>query len=317
MDKKKKIQAGIALFTTFLVIFFGIQWWRSGRLSHEETGVRIKVAVSIPPLSEFAARIGGPGIEVVTIVPDGADPHTYEPKPSQLAAIADADLYIAVGAGLESENMWLGKVMSGFDEESIITASDGLELMANPEGEEDAGEEGERAENEDREHGRSDPHVWVSPRNAIHMTENIYRALAARDPGHAEEYAANKETYVDELETLDAEIGGAISEAGVTAFVAAHPSWGYFARDYGLSQFVIDADGKEAGIERLKAVIEAAKAERVTAIVAAPEFPRKTAEAVGAEIGAEVYVISPLKAGYAENIREMERALVKGTTHEE
>lgn len=315
MDTKKKVQAGVALAVALGIVVLGVLWWRSGRLAHEREGAPLKVAVSIPPLAEFASRVGGASVEVITVVPDGADPHTYEPKPSQLAAIADADLYIAVGAGLEEENTWLGKVVSGFDTVDIVVASEGLELMRGPEGEEYPEEEenGTEEGEESYRRGRSDPHVWVSPRNAMHMTANIADAFITRDPDRREDYLRNKEAYIAELEALDAEIGNAISEAGVTAFVAAHPSWGYFARDYGLTQFVIDADGKEASIERMTAVIEAAKSSEVKVIVAAPEFPRKTAEAVGAEIGAEVFVISPLKADHIENMRTMERAILKGT----
>ncbi|MFY1645048.1 metal ABC transporter solute-binding protein, Zn/Mn family, partial [Methanoculleus bourgensis] len=190
---------------------------------------KIVVAVTIPPEQEFVERVGGDHVRVILLVPPGADPHTYEPPPGVIADLADADIYAVVGSGIEFELAWKDKIAAMNPGMLIVDCSRGIDLIST--GEED--------------HSGTDPHIWLSPGNAKVMVENICQGLIEVDPANADEYRRNADTYQGELDALDREIAGALAESGVEKIMVYHPSWAYFARDYGLEEIPIENEGKE------------------------------------------------------------------------
>ncbi len=253
---------------------------------------KIVVAVTIPPEQEFVERVGGDHVRVILLVPPGADPHTYEPPPGVIADLADADIYAVVGSGIEFELAWKEKIAAMNPGMLIVDCSRGIDLIST--GEED--------------HSGTDPHIWLSPGNAKVMVENICQGLIEVDPANADEYRRNADAYQGELDALDREIAGALAESGVEKIMVYHPSWAYFARDYGLEEIPIENEGKEPSPRGIEHLIKQAKEEHITVIFASPEYSTRSAEVIADEIGGTVVLVSPLAKDYLANMQHVAAA---------
>ncbi len=250
---------------------------------------KVVVAVTIPPEQEFVERVGGDHVRVILLVPPGADPHTYEPPPGVLADVAEADMYAVVGSGIEFELAWKEKIAALNPEMRIVDCSRGIDLISTGEG----------------GHPGTDPHIWVSPRNAKVMVENIREGLAEVDPANADDYRRNADAYLKELDALDAEIAGALAASGVEKVMVYHSSWAYLARDYGFTEVPIEDEGKEPSPQRIEHLIEQAKEEHIRVIFASPEHSTRNAEVIADEIDGTVVLVSPLAKDYLENMRHV------------
>jgi len=249
-----------------------------------EDNDRIAVVVTIPPQQEFVERVGGDHVRVILLVPPGADPHTYEPAPAVLAAVAEADLYAMVGSGIEFEIAWGEKIAALNPGMAVVNCSQGVEFIA------------------------ADPHIWTSPRNAKVMVENIRDGLIEADPENAEDYRRNAAAYLDDLDTLDAEISALIAGSGVRVVLVDHPSWAYLARDYGFEEVAIESEGKEPSPKRIEHLIRLAEEEGVRVVFASPEHSTRSAGVIAEAIGGSVVTVSPLKKDYLDNMRQVAAA---------
>jgi zinc transport system substrate-binding protein len=272
----------------------------------------LTVAVTILPQKQFVERIAGEHASIIVLVPPGADPHTHEPTPKQLEEISHASLYVKVGSGIEFERAWMEKLRGVNPRMTVVDSSTGIRFIK--------GDDHDHAEDvtagnhsaESNEEEGTDPHIWLSPKNAKIMVENTYQGLARADPNHVAEYRVNADAYIKELDALDEEISGETATKKTRTFMVYHPSWSYFARDYGLVQIPIETDGKDpspAGIERL---IWQAKEGNITVIFASPEYSTKSADVIAKEIGGSVVLVSPLEEDYLGNIRSVSKAFVQG-----
>jgi len=250
----------------------------------ERVDNKIGVVVTILPQAEFVERIGGDKVRVTVMVPPGASPHTYEPTPSQLKEVSNAKMYAKVGSGIEFELAWMDKILSVNKKMLVVDCSNGIELIDN------------------------DPHIWLSPKNAKIMVENIYRGLVQIDPANREYYARNKEKYLQELDKLDNEIARALSGRENRKIMVYHPAWTYFARDYGLEQIPIEREGKEPTPQGIANLIKQARENNITVIFASPQFSTKTADVIAKEINGKVVLINPLEKNYLENMRKVAKA---------
>jgi len=271
----------------------------------------LPVAVTILPQKQFVESIAGEHARVIVLVPPGADPHTHEPTPKQLEDIGQASVYFKVGSGIEFERAWMDKLRGVNPRMTIVDSSTGIPLIS---GYQDPDEEGAAPGTQDIPGVQSgtDPHIWLSSKNAKIMVENTYQGLARADPLHAAEYRSNSDAYLKELDALDAEISQEITQKKIHTFMVYHPAWAYFARDYGLVQIPIETDGKDpspAGIERL---IRQAKEGNITVIFASPEYSTKSADVIAKEIGGSVALVSPLEEDYLGNMGNVSQAFIRG-----
>jgi len=275
------------------------------------------IVASILPLVEFASKVGGEKINVFEMIPPGASPHTYEPTPGQLEKVSKAGMYLAVGSGIEFEIVWLDKIIAINDDMMFVDCSKGIELIemsGNPKTESGdvevkTGGQGISDELEDDHEGSGkDPHIWLSPKNAAVMVENIYLGLSAMDPDNEDYFNNNKVDFLDELEMLDREIREILLEKTRRKILVFHPGWAYFARDYGLEQIVVEEEGKEPSPRGMASLIDQAKESGIKVVFASPEFSQKSAEVIAGEIGGKVVLISPLARDYVKNLINITRA---------
>lgn len=303
--RKSLLSLPALIITAVIVLALG--------LAHTAQAAPLQVAVGVPPVKYFAQRIGGNLVQATVLVPAGADAHTYEPKPSQMRAVAGAALYLSVG--LEFEEAWLGRIKAANPKLVVVRTDQGLARLPMPEGHDEHGREahGQKAKPEAKHQGKhqekhddeSDPHVWVAPSQARHIAASIAAAFSKADGAHASVYAANLAAFLRELDALDAELRAAFSAlpASQRGFLVFHPAWGYLAKDYGLTQHAIEFEGKEPSPKRLGAIITEAKAKGFKVIFVQPQASRRTAETIAKAIGARLVVADPLAEDWLANLR--------------
>lgn len=249
----------------------------------------LHVTVSILPQRYFVERVGGEYVAVNVMVEPGASPATYEPQPEQLRALSVADVYFSIGVPFE--NAWLERFASVNENLLLVDTTQGIERLGEP--------------------GNPDPHIWLSPALVKVQSQTIYETLARLDPAHQGAYQANLESFLADIDALDADIRETLTGVENRKFMVFHPSWGYFARDYGLEQLPVEVGGQEPSAAELAALIAGAKQEGIKVIFAQPEFSTRSAETIAQEIGGEVLLISPLAPDWLDNLRRVAGAFAK------
>ena len=183
----------------------------------------LKVVATTTIVGDIARQIGGERISLTVLLPVGADPHTYEPRPQDVAAIHDARVIFINGLELEHS---LEPIISTNASGPVIAVSDGIDVLpfsATP---------------GDEQHTTGDPHTWTDPNNVKIWVENIRQALTTVDPSGAELYKTNAETLTKDLTELDSWITQevALIPAANRKLVTDHQSMGYFTNRYGFEQ---------------------------------------------------------------------------------
>ncbi len=252
-----------------------------------EENDRIGVVVSILPLADFVKQVGGDEVEVTVMIPPGASPHSYEPKPSQLRAVSHAEMFVKVGTGVEFELAWMDRLVQINKDMLVLNSSEGIRPL-----------------------GR-DPHVWLSPLNAEKMIRNICDGLVKIDPGNAQRYASNKERYLRQLAELDGYMRERLGDVKDRRFIVYHPAWGYLARDYDLKQIPVQREGKEPTAEEIGGVVAEARTLGRKVVFVSPQFASRSAETVADEIGGITEFLDPLPQDYIADMRIVVQQLVQ------
>jgi len=255
------------------------------------------VVVTIVPQMEFAEKVGGDKISVTVMVPAGQSPHDYEPTATQLQDVADAEIYFEVGSGVEFETAHLQDLLDVNPQLMVVDCSNNITLM-------EAGNHYTRVEI----HG-FDPHVWLSPPNAIKMVEEMTAGLKQLDPENANYYQSNADTYIAELEGLHEDIQEQLGPYEGESFIVQHDSWGYFAHEYGLEQIAVEPFGNTPTATEMAELVDHAEEYSVTAIFVSPQFDMSSAEAIAESVGAEVISADPLAEDYVTNLRDVADSL--------
>ncbi|UCF95903.1 MAG: zinc ABC transporter substrate-binding protein [Spirochaetaceae bacterium] len=306
MDKKT-IAGSVFLVAALLVgLAVPVPGFAGGR---EESGEKtLGVFVSIQPQSYFIERIGGERIRVETLVKPGQDPHTFEPTPQQMARLAEAKAFFRIG--VEYENPLMPRIESTMKGIVVVDCREGIHLRKmETQGHDEAEQEGEEHE---EEYGGTDPHVWLSVRNAIRIAGTMRDALVELDPEGKDSYDRGHDQLIEDLQALDRRIAAILAPVKGRRFFVFHPSFGYFADDYGLEQIAVQIGGAEPSARQLARLIEEAKTTGVRVIFVQPQFSQKSAETIAAEIGGAVVPIDSLARDYIDNLERMARAIEEG-----
>jgi zinc transport system substrate-binding protein len=310
----RKIRHVSAMFT--LVILFCV--------SSAAQGVqdRIDVVVSIPPQKYFVEQIGGEYVNVSVMLPPGASPHSFEPRPSQMVELGSAHLYMAIGVEYEKallpgiKSMHEGLRIIHTDRSiSKISMSPGSHFQAHHQSHEHS-PENHGHEQENHRHEGLDPHVWLSPDTVRVMAGNIYQALAEVRPEHKDYFQDNYINFHQELLQLDQDIKGILSQVEPgTKFMVFHPAWGYFARSYELVQVPIEVRGKEPGPADLKQLIDTALRENIKVVFVSPQFSERSAKVIAQSIEGQTVFIDPLAREWKDNMLIAAEKFRQAATH--
>ncbi|HWQ79377.1 MAG TPA: metal ABC transporter substrate-binding protein, partial [Anaerovoracaceae bacterium] len=258
---------------------------------------KIKVSVTFNAMKEFAEAIGKDKVTVSNIMPDGMEPHDFEPKAQDLADLAEAQILVYSGLGLES---WVEDAVQAVQNEDLIAveASRGVTPIENEEPE------------EIEEHGQYDPHTWLSLRNAMIEAGNIRDALTEADPQNKEYYEGNYQDFVSESEDLFSEYETKFRSVGKKSFVTGHAAFAYLCRDFGLEQNSVEdvfAEG-EPTARQLSELVDYCREHGVTTIFAEEMASPEVSETLANEVGAEVQTIYTIESdeGSGTYLKRME-----------
>jgi zinc transport system substrate-binding protein len=238
----------------------------------------VRVAVSILPQAYFVERIAGSRAAVQVLIPKGASPETYEPTPQQLVALADAQIYVKVGAPhFPFEEKYL-KVRHDTNMK-VVNMSDGMTYR------------------------KEDPHIWTSPAAVALAAHNITRAHTAQDPAHRDTYQRNLAAFLADIDRLDREITQSLTGRKGFTFMVYHPAWGYFAAQYGLTQLAVEEEGKPVSAAHIRRMVDLARAKGIRAILVQKGFDTKAARTIAREMGGEVEETDPLERDWLSSMK--------------
>lgn len=255
------------------------------------SGDTVEIRASFYPLAWMAEEVGGDFVNVESLTPPGAEPHDLELTPSDVAAVADADMVV---------------YLSGFQpavDDAVAEANDGaafdaagpanLDLTYTPieEGQENL-----------EEAGMVDPHFWLDPTRFVAVAEAFTEQLSELDPDHADDFEANLASLTEELMTLDADLEAGLAECSSRDLVTSHNAFGYFARRYDLMQLGITGltPEEEPSPADLATVTQFVVDNEVKTIYFETLVSPAIAETVAAEAGAQTDVLDPLE-GLSDN----------------
>ncbi|MDI3543627.1 MAG: zinc transport system substrate-binding protein [Candidatus Atribacteria bacterium] len=237
-------------------------------------GEKLQVGVSIAPLCSLVQEVGKDKVEIFQLIPNGASPHTYEPRPSDVRKIEEGQAFFLVGLGLD---FFLEEIIKNVAKEKpIFYVYQGIDLIKEGEG--------------------VNPHIWISISNAQIMVGNIGKALSTLDPENSGYYETNAQEYIQKLRDLDQWFGEEVKKLSKRSFVAHHSAWDYLARDYRLEiKGVIEkSPEKEPSPRELKNLIEKMKKEDVRVIFTEPQLNQKIAQVLAQETNAQIIILDPL-----------------------
>lgn len=261
------------------------------------------VFVSIPPQVWLVKHLAGEAVEVQTLLTPGANPHTFEPDARQVRKLSEATLFLTLG--MPFELALVGRAGSLNASLRAVGMDAGIEKStAAP-----------HAHGSEAGHicgAGGDPHIWLSPRLMCAMASNTAAALSQMLPQQRVALANNLQATVREILAAEAAVRGKLALLRVKTWVVYHPSWNYFAKDFGLSLLVIEQDGKAPAARHLAEVIGQARAAGVKVVFAERQYDRRPAQALAQQLGARLETIDPLQEDWPMLMRGVAEKLAGG-----
>jgi zinc transport system substrate-binding protein len=274
----------------------------------------IMVKTTVYPLTYFTERIGGDSVSVSSIYPPGADSHTFEPTQKDMISLAESDLFIHTGLGLEGFVSKAEQTLSDQDVQIVaatahISDDQLLHGHSHEEEEEDEhGHEEEEAGHEGHDHSGADPHVWLSPVLADRLALAVKEALSEELPGKEAEFNERYEELSDELKLLDEEFQAMAQGAETKTFFVSHAGFGYIADEYGLEQVSIAGlnPQSEPSQKELARIVDLAREKQAKTIFFEQNITSKLTQVIVNEIGAESDTLHNLSVLSEEDIENDE-----------
>ncbi len=257
------------------------------------------VSVSIPPQAFFVEKIAGNTLKVNILVGQNTDEHNFELKPSTMRELVKSELYFTIG--LEFEKAFGDKFKENFKNLHFVDMQKNIALKQE-----------EHEENEEHGHeGGKDIHTWLDPILVKTMATTIFEALSEKYPQNKALYQKNWESFLKELDSVDAEIRAELEGIKQREFIVYHPSWAYFARAYNLEQLPVEIEAKEPKIKDLQRLIKLAKEKNIRAIFVQPGFPEEAAKTLAKECGAKVVSINHLALDWENELKKSAKSLAQ------
>lgn len=278
----------------------------------------LPVFVSVIPQKYFVKQIGGDLIDVRAMVQPGASPAIYEPKPSQMAGLSKTAIYFSIGVPFE--RVWMKKIKAANPGLKIVPTDKGIEKIAMTDHYHDHDakhhdDTGKKNDDKTDPHTDSltglDPHIWLSPKLVKLQAAIILDALTSALPTHEKALDENYNRFIRQVEDLDKDIQHLLKGRQGSEFMVFHPSWGYFAHQYGLKQIAIEIEGKSPKPHQLKSLIQHAREKGIRIIFAQPQFSSKSAKLIAKAIDGNVVFADSLAENWLENLRSISKQLME------
>lgn len=255
---------------------------------------KLKVVATFSILGDWVRQVGGDAIDLSVIVPADGDAHAFDPKPDQVASVADAAVLFEIGLDFET---WLEDMVSASGSSATrVPVSTGITLLAF---DEHTGEEHEE-ESGEHEHGATDPHIWGNVANAINAVELIRAALTDAGPDQTNTFAANAAAYTETLKSLDTTIRDQVATLPEDRrkLVTTHDTFGYYADAYGFEIVgtalnSLSTEGGDPPASEIASLVDSVTSANVPAIfadnVTNPDLMETIADEAGVTLAPALY----------------------------
>ncbi|RDY71845.1 adhesin [Halobacillus trueperi] len=288
--------------------------------SESDENGELSVYTTVYPLQFFTEQIGGETVNVQSILPPGSDAHTYEPTTKEMVKMAEADLFIYNGAGLEGYAKKISESIQPEGVEILEAAADidlkehvhdhGEDAQAEDEHahEEDSHGEDEHVDEEDshegHDHGELDPHVWLDPVRAVQMAEGIKKQLIEMNPEQEELYQENYNELQAKLMDLDHEFHDRVESKTKSKVIVSHAAYGYWEEAYGIEQIAVSglSPTNEPSQKDLENIVQVAESNNLEYVVFEQNITPKVSEVIQNEIGAEALRFHNLSVLTEDNV---------------
>jgi len=260
-----------------------------------------QVFVTIPPQKFFVEKIAGSKLGVNVMVQNGSAEEFFEPLPGQLIALSKSKLYFTTGFPIERQLIDKLKLLNGKTE--FVNTAKGIKFINMPDAA-DLFDKHKESRNHHSHSGMPDPHIWLNPLLVKIQARNILYSLIKTQPEDSAFFRTNYQNFCAELDSLHMFLEKTLASKKGMSFMVFHPSWGYFAMQYGLKQIPVEIEGKEPGLKELSQIINYAKTNNVKTIFAQAQFSTKSVEAIAKETGAKIILINPLAEDYINNLKK-------------
>jgi zinc transport system substrate-binding protein len=313
-ERREKPMRRLGLLSMILLLIISAA---CGNKNADKKDGTLNIYTTMYPIEYFTERIGGKHVEVSSIIPPGADAHTYEPSTKKMVEITEGDAFVYNKLESDEFSSSVADTLKG-ENVPIVDAAKGVEL-AHMEEHEDEGtheehegeeshedHEGEEShENEEHhEHGSLDPHIWLDPVLAQQMADNIYNGLVKIKPDAKDDFKKNYEALIKDLKELDSAFKNSVENAPKDAFIVSHAAYGYWAERYGLEQIAISglSPSHEPSQHQIENIIKNAKKEKISYILFEENVNNKVAAMIDKEVGAKTLTLHNLETLTKEDI---------------
>ena len=269
--------------------------------STPQTSSGPKIVTTFLPVHLFTKAVVGDTGQVDILISPGTEVHDYQATPDDAKLLAQADVLVENGLGMEA---FLSDLVANAGNSKLqqIDASEGIEVIEEEEqGHDEHGHDEHKHEEEKHghhHHGGKDPHVWLDPVLAQQQVANIRDKLIESDPSNADSYRSNAEAYIQQLQQLDNEFKEKLAPVQGCNFITFHDAFGYLAQRYGLQQeAIVHIPEDSITPQDIQRVQQLAKEHHVKALLTEPGIEDKRIEQISSDLNLPLEAINPLESG--------------------
>ena len=304
---KKIISIIILVATLTLVGYVLIKFSKKEESSTQtQNNQKITVVTTLFPFYDFAKNIGGDKVEVSLLLPPGAEPHSFEPRPTDILQISSADVFIYTGDLMEP---WVDDLLQGIDSRDliIIDASQEVDLVKTEHGHGHAHHDHENEDAHESDHEKTlelnshyqeshlDPHFWLDFSNAQAVVKSIAQALKNVQPENQELFENNAERYNLALSNLDQKYHQQLANCSTRKIIyGGHYAFGYLAHRYNLDYIAAQgfSPNSEITAQNLAELTEQTNQEKLNYVFYEELESSKIAEIIAKETNTETLPLS-------------------------
>ena len=268
-----------------------------GRRENADSG-KLRVVCGLPPVAFIAGEIGKAHIEVSSMLPEGRSPHDYAPRPADVQSAGRAAFFFTTGMNFEKS-----AVKSPPQTVAVKDVSVNIKRRSFDDGHGCCDGHGHSHDH----HGEEtlDPHVWLSPDNAVSIAGVICDVLCKKDPENAAFYQKNLDEFKQKMSAISAKMKQKLSPFAGREFLVYHPAFGYFADAANLRQYPLEINGREMTAKQLATVISKAGKDGSTVIFVQKQFNPRLAHELSRKINGQAVPMDPLAFDLVKNFEDM------------
>jgi ABC-type Zn uptake system ZnuABC Zn-binding protein ZnuA len=232
------------------------------------------LAATIFPLFDIVRHVAGPAAAVTLMLPPGASPHTFEPTPSQVRALAGARVIFVVGHGLDD---WAARLARSAGAARVVVVDRGVVLRREAD-------------------GTVDPHYWLAPANAKAIARTVAGELEGLVPARRSDIQSALTRYLGQLDAVEAEIRGILADLPTRRIATFHDAFGYFAEAFGLEVAAVfePYPGREPSPRFVAEFQRKVRAAGVHTLFAEPQLSLDPLRPLARDLGVTLSVLDPL-----------------------